>query len=265
LLLLQDAKGIGSLPRKTPRDPAFAPIDGRGELWPGAGIAGRSHVFLVASRVRLYSSVLFSYKLTGSEMLVLDPTTFRVVGQRDLPRPQGIGWGSAIHTSGRYAYIYGIAGGNGRLRVYLARSRADDLRSRWSYFTGSRWSGRARDARHLGLEGFNTSFSVFTHRGRLFVLNEEPGFSRPVYLRAATRPEGPFGRAKMVYVPPVRGPRYAYNAVVHPQIAGPGVVFGYSVNSSDDADLFANLDALLPGFARIPENCFAKVAKPPES
>lgn len=263
VLLLQDATGIHALPRSGNGTPAIIPTTGKGVLWPGSGIATKDAIYLIGSHNRLFSRTLFDYRQVGSELVIIDPDTLKIIGQKPLPRDHAIGWGATIHAEGSWNYIYGTAGEGKHLRVFLARAPRESLTEPWGYWDGRHFARGAASARPLPLRGFPTAFSVFRTDGRLYVLDEPPGVSKPILLREAARPWGPFGEPQRVFNPPERFPRYGYNASAHAALGGPGVTIAYSVNTSSDQDLFANPESFLPRFLSIADACVSRTAAAP--
>ncbi|HEV3379505.1 MAG TPA: hypothetical protein VG142_00730 [Trebonia sp.] len=156
-----------------------------------------------------------------------------------------VSWGVQLLREGPWIYIYGVENGGGLAgdQVHLARARTGHLLGPWQFSTGSGWSSDPAASAPL-LGGVGASYGVARVDGQ-YVLATTGSFLNPqIYLYTAPTPAGPFTGGTKIYTPPeASGSIYTYNVAVHPELTGPGkLVLSYNVNSSNVAELYANIN-----------------------
>jgi hypothetical protein len=156
-----------------------------------------------------------------------------------------VSWGVQLLREGPWIYIYGVENGSGLAgkEVHLARARTGHLLGPWQFSTGSGWSSDPAASAPL-LSDVGSSYGVARVDGQ-YVLATTDSFLNPqIYLYTAPTPAGPFTGGTKIYTPPeASGSIYTYNVAVHPELTGPGkLVLSYNVNSSNVAELYANIN-----------------------
>jgi hypothetical protein len=159
-------------------------------------------------------------------------------------------------------YVYGIRDQSPLNRqLLLARVPADAVEEsgKWRFYAGNgQWSSRLQDAASTA-GGLVSELSVeeYTVGGRrmLVMVHSEPFLGRRIFVRTASRPEGPWTRPAPVYsVPEVDRNRtyFTYAAKGHWQLSRPGeLLISYVVNSQDIGAMVKDATIYRPRFISI--------------
>ncbi|MGV9305761.1 DUF4185 domain-containing protein [Nonomuraea sp. NPDC004354] len=175
----------------------------------------------------------------------------RPISVHDLPSGRKVAWASAVHRDGRHTYVYGVEDLGSPKYMHLARVRGASLLGTWEYLKADgTWSRNQADSARL-MEGVANEYSV-SRVGDGYVLithdTTEVLSSRIVAYTGCT-PYGPFGNKTTVYTTPETGGNiFTYNAHAHPEIAGPGLVVSYNVNSFVNTDHYRDVTIYRPRF-----------------
>ena len=152
-------------------------------------------------------------------------------------------------------------------QLLLARVPADAVNEfgKWRFYAGDgKWSSRFQDTAPIA-EGLVNELSVEEHnatgRPLLIMVHSESVFGRHIFVRTASRPEGPWTRPMPVYcVPePDRNRSYfTYAAKGHLPLSRQGeLLISYVVNSHDFQAMFKDATIYRPRFISIPLPCHA--------
>jgi hypothetical protein len=174
-------------------------------------------------------------------------------------------WGAASAVSDGWVYLYGTArprrAGVFGFSLHVARTRPDDLldQSRWRYWDGRRWQGRAdRSAVLVPSDGgVSQTLSVFERSGRWYAVSKRDEFlGTDLVIWSAPSPTGPFtASAPVAEIPsdPDQG-RLRYMPLAHPDLLPEkdSVIVSYSQNDTDLAKIDANPFLYRPRFLRVP-------------
>jgi hypothetical protein len=179
-------------------------------------------------------------------------------------------WGMAAHrqpagTTGAAGvlYVYGIRNQSPLNRqLLLARVPADAVHEpgKWQFYAGEgKWSSRPQDAAPVADDLVNElSVEEYVAEGRplLIMVHSEAVLGRHIFVRTASRPEGPWTRPMPVYsVPEVDRNRtyFTYAAKGHLQLSRQGeLLISYVVNSHDFWAMFKDATIYRPRFISIP-------------
>ena len=160
-------------------------------------------------------------------------------------------------------YVYGIRNRSPLNRqLLLARVPADavDEPGKWRFYAGDgKWSGRLQDAAPIAESLVNElSVEEYAAEGRslLIMAHSEAVFGQRIFVRTASRPEGPWTGPMPVYrVPELDRNRsyFTYAAKGHLQISRHGeLLISYIVNSHDFQAMFKDATIYRPRFVSIP-------------
>jgi hypothetical protein len=160
-------------------------------------------------------------------------------------------------------YVYGIRNQSPLDRqLLLARVPADAVHEpgEWRFYAGDgKWSSRFQDTAPIA-EGLVNELSVeeYAAGGRplWIMVHSQPIFGRHIFVRTASRPEGPWTRPMPVYsVPELDRNRtyFTYAAKGHVQLSRPGeLLISYVVNAHDFSAMFKDAAIYRPRFISIP-------------
>jgi hypothetical protein len=130
-------------------------------------------------------------------------------GMASLRQPAGTRQSGGVDNRARMLYVYGIRNQSPLNRqLLLARVPADAVQEpgQWRFYAGDgKWSGRHQDAVSIAEDLVNElSVEECTIEGRslLVMVHSEPLFGRHIFLRTASRPEGPWSKRVPVYSVP---------------------------------------------------------------
>jgi hypothetical protein len=179
-------------------------------------------------------------------------------------------WGMATHrqpADGKDApgvlYVYGIRNQSPLDRqLLLARVPAGAVHEsgKWRFYAGDgKWSSRLQDAASIAGDLVNElSVEECAVEGRplLIMVHSEAVLGRHIFVRTASRPEGPWTRPVPVYsVPELDRNRsyFTYAAKGHLQLSRQGeLLISYVVNSHDFWAMFKDATIYRPRFIRVP-------------
>ena len=186
------------------------------------------------------------------------------------PRLRETSWGMAalrqpggVDNRAGLLYVYGIRNQAPLNRqLLLARVPADAVQepSQWRFYAGDgKWSDRHQDAAPIAEDLVNElSVEECTIEGRplLVMVHSEPLFGRHIFLRTASRPEGPWSKRVPVYsVPEVDRNRsfFTYAAKGHmPLSRRDELRISYVVNAHDFGAMFQDATIYRPRFISVP-------------
>lgn len=165
-------------------------------------------------------------------------------------------------------YVYGIRNQSPlERRLLLARVPADAVPEpgKWRFYAGDgKWSSRLQDAAPIAEDLVNElSVEEYAAGGRplLVMVHSEPVFGRHIFVRTASRPEGPWTRPTPVYsVPELDRNRtyFTYAAKGHLPLSRQGeLLISYVVNSHDFGAMFKDATIYRPRFISIPRGPYA--------
>lgn len=258
---------------------------GGGAVVPGPGERPRLVFFLFHIGKQEGKDGVWAFKSLGSTMAVVDnvadPVEKWQVRQFDIPfavntdavsanaKLREISWGVAAcryrpveDPARERLYIYGIRNESPLNRqVILARANVDSPFQfhDWLFYAGrGKWSAALADCVPIA-EHVTNELSVEQLAGATphwIMVHSEPPLGRKIFVRTASRPEGPWSDAKAVYsVPDVdRNPAYfAYAAKGHLELSGPDeLLITYLVNAHDFGAMVKDASIYRPRFIRVP-------------
>jgi hypothetical protein len=264
----------------------------QGWYWPtggGAivpGVAGRPRlvVFLFHIGKQQGKEGVWAFKSLGGAMATVDNFAESVdkwqVRQFDIPLAVGtdavtknarlreISWGAAAcryRPEGEqrdWLYIYGIRNESPLNRqVLLARVRADAPTrfDEWQFYAGDkRWSAAMADCTPIAEHVTNelSAARMPGSRSVWIMVHSEPPLGPKIFVRTASRPEGPWSVAKAVYRAPEvdRDKSYfAYAAKGHSELSRPNeLLISYLVNAHDFGAMAKDASIYRPRFIRLP-------------
>ncbi len=180
----------------------------------------------------------------------------------DTTRPM---WGAATAEHDGMAYLYGTSRPatiepDSGFALSLARVPVDQISDlkRWSYWTGDRWSRKAKDATTLipSKNGVSQTLSVFEQDGRWFALSKRNEFlGKDVVVWTSPGPTGPFTAQPPVATLPSDSATgtLRYMPLAHPGLLPePGtVVVSYSQNRTDVTEVMEDPRRYRPRFLRV--------------
>ena len=271
----------------------IAPEHSPGWYWPtggGAVVAGpdgkpRLVVFLFHVGKMEGQTGVWAFKSLGCSMATIDnfrePVEEWRIRQQAIPHcvdadavkasptRRETSWGVAASRQSNVGdggpgvlYIYGIRNESPLNRqLLLARVAADsaDRFHAWRYFAGEgRWSADAKDARPVAENLVNElSVEELSIDGRRIwvMVHSEPVFGRRIFVRTASRSEGPWTRATSIYsVPDVDRDRsyFTYAAKGHLHLSRPDeLLITYVVNAHEFGAMFRDAGIYRPRFIRM--------------
>ena len=262
---------------------------GGGAVVPGPGGRPRLVVFLFHIGKQQGKEGVWAFNSLGSAMAVVDNVADAVekwqVQQFDIPfavntdavganaKLREISWGVAAcryrpaeDPAHEQLYIYGIRNESPLNRqVILARANVDSPSrfDAWQFYAGrGKWSAALADCQPIA-EHVTNELSIEELAGTMpnrvpawIMVHSEPPLGRKIFVRTASRPEGPWSDAKAVYsVPDVdRNPAYfAYAAKGHLALSGPDeLLITYLVNAHDFSAMVKDASIYRPRFIRVP-------------
>ena len=249
--------------------------DGVG-YWPmSTGVAHRPGYDLVlvsTQRVKATGAGSFDFANLGPALAVFvvrdgeTPQLIDVgdVGEDDTRRSRPA-WGAAMAVDDNWLYLYGTANPD-QLGVFgfslqVARVRPEDVleSSKWRYWDGSRWQGKARKAAKVlpAIGGVSQTLSVFHQGDRWYALSKRDGdLGDEMVFWTAPRATGPFTPTEPVASLPADPTTGAitYMPLAHPLIfpeAGT-MVASYSNNNTDPHKIKDDPTLYRPTFLRVP-------------
>jgi len=281
-----DARGTGTVKffwRTDSRRPtaAFAPSSGPGWLWPLSGLRIADTLFLffdqlIESKSGLgfasYRSVLLTISNPGAppeqwQSRQVEIPFFHHSGNGDLIL------GTASLIEGDFVYVYGVredwTRGIGGRSLILARTPVEALRrtdfSAWRFYSGGVWTTDLNQATSLFAEaGSEMSVSYLPGLKKLVAVFTRFANSPEILARVASRPEGPWGEAVVLYrCPEVLWNKhyFCYAGKAHPELASAPdeLIITYAANSEDFGDHFRDLRLYWPRFLRATVRCTPSV------
>jgi hypothetical protein len=242
-------------------------------LWPMSGARVGKVLFLFLYQCAESKSPL-GFELSGSVLLKVSnpdeaPEHWKSEQQR-IPffRHTDKGdlfFGVACLVSGDFLYIYGARedwsrGAEGR-SLLVARVPVDGLEredfSAWQFFSGDGWAADLSRAGAL-FDGAATEMSVSYLPGieRFIAVYTYCGLSEQILARVASRPQGPWETARLLYsCPDVSWSRnyFCYAGKAHPELActGKELVLTYATNSLTLEDHYQDMRLYWPRFVRL--------------
>ncbi|MEU4545611.1 DUF4185 domain-containing protein [Nonomuraea dietziae] len=175
----------------------------------------------------------------------------RPISVHDLPSGHKVAWASGIHRDGRHTYVYGVEDLGGTKYMHLARVRGASLLGRWEYLKADgTWSADQADSARL-MDGVANEYSVSRVKGGYVLITHDTTeiLSSKIVAYTSCTPYGPFTNKTTVYTTPETGGNiFTYNAHAHPEIAGPGLVVSYNVNSFVNTDHYRDVTIYRPRF-----------------
>jgi hypothetical protein len=258
---------------------------GGGTVVPGPGGRPRLVIFLFHIGKQEGKEGVWAFKSLGSTMAVVDniadPVEKSQARQFDIPfavntdavsanaKLRETSWGVAAcryrpveDPAHERLYIYGVRNESPPNRqVILARANVDSPYrfGEWQFYAGrGKWSAALADCEPIA-EHVTNELSVEQLPGgapHWIMVHSEPPLGRKIFVRTASRPEGPWLDPKTVYsVPDVdRNPAYfAYAAKGHLELSGPDeLLITYLVNSHDFGAMVKDASIYRPRFIRVP-------------
>lgn len=168
-------------------------------------------------------------------------------------KPYTTNYGSGIwEDEDGHTYLYG----NYNSFPVVARSETHDLKSKWSYYvkTSSNpvtwvWQEKEPTKDEMANSGISPHWvaepCVFKYAdNKYYLVGQEGGYGRQIYIWQADAPWGPFKDRKILYATPAeRG--VTYNGFLHPQFSKKGeMVISYNASPSEEMGGFwANFNA----------------------
>jgi hypothetical protein len=282
------AAGEGQSDSKTSRG-WYWPTGG-GAVVPGPGGRPRLLVFLFRVGKQDNRTGVWAFKSLGGTMATVDNVADRIekweIRQSDIPfavgsdaaakdpRRREISWGvaacrdsSANGWATEWLYIYGIRNESPFNRqVILARAKIESPSrfDEWQFYAGrEKWSSAMADLVPIAEHAANElSIERLPGRGQSvwIMVHSEPALGRRIWVRTATRPEGPWTDPKAVYsVPDVdRSPAYfAYAAKGHLELSRRDeLLITYVVDARDLGTMAKDAGIYRPRFIRVPLKAF---------
>jgi len=272
---------------------------GGGAVVPGPGGRPRLLIFLFHIGKQQGKEGIWAFKSLGGTMAtvdnIADPVEKWEVRQDDIPfavgsdaatnsarknaRPREISWGVAAFryrpagdAGQEWLYTYGIRNEAPLNRqVILARVRIDSPTrfDEWQFYAGKdKWSAAMEDiapiAEHVTNE-LSVEHLLGTGQPTWIMVHSEPPFGRKIFVRTASRPEGPWSDPQAIYSVPEadRNPTYfAYAAKGHFDLSRPDeLLITYVVNSHDFGAMVKDASIYRPRFIRVPSNAFLPAEK----
>ena len=242
-------------------------------LWPLSAIRIGPELAIFVTRL-IGSDEGMGFESTGSAMIVVsnpdDPPERWEQGRIPIPfyrhsRNGDLIFGLSSLLIDATVYIYGMREdwrrGIGGREIILGRVPMVALRrgdfTAWEFWMGEGWNRNLAEAAAL-FDGAAAEMSVSYLPGldRYAAVYTEFGLSDKIMARFAPNPEGPFGRAYVLYrCPDVKWNKryFCYAAKAHPELARRGneLIVTYATNSSDFADHGRDMRIYWPRFVRV--------------
>ncbi|MFD1934691.1 DUF4185 domain-containing protein [Nonomuraea mangrovi] len=175
----------------------------------------------------------------------------RPISVHDLPSDHKVAWASGIHRDARFTYVYGVEDLGSTKYMHLARVRGSSLLGTWEYLKADgTWSRNQADSARV-MDGVANEYSVSRVGGGYVLITHDTTevLSSKIVAYTGCTPYGPFGNKTTVYTTPETGGNiFTYNAHAHPEVAGPGLVVSYNVNSFVNTDHYRDVTIYRPRF-----------------
>lgn len=212
------------------QDRSLVPGHGSGDwYWPGPPVVGRRTLQVPMAHVARTGPGAWDFKATGTAIAEFALPSLRLRSVTPVATPPRVNMASAAVTAGRFTYVYGTGDSRPAGKdTFVARVGARNLRGRWTYWTGRRWSADPSTATPVA-HGVSDQFSV-VRAGRRWALVTQVPLTRDIVEFAGPSPRGPWRRVGRIARIPGIPNAITYNATVHPEYSRPGrVVVGYCV------------------------------------
>ncbi len=270
--------GAASLEFTVARDSAgqpvalFTPADGKGWLWPQAGVrlGDKLAVFFLQVE-KTGEEGAFGFRSIGLWLGWIenpdDPpqqwkVTYQPVAATEFSKERWLAFGAAILAEDELLYVYGIDEKPGAVagkHLIIARVARDRLAedSAWEFWGESGWQRDFRRVSHLA-DGLANELSVtwLPSADCYALVYNEIGISPWIAVRTATSPVGPWSDPVRVYrCPEADDARkvFCYGAKAHPRLAGPNeLVIEYFANAFDFWTVVKDGTLYWPRFVRVP-------------
>lgn len=190
----------------------------------------------------------------GTDIATLDPKSLDLIDLRPMNADASTSWGAALTKVDGDVFAYGSRQGkDGVMRLTVAKTSADDIRTGWSYLTDD--GSYSTDPARAGVTDLEVSnqFSVLPGDDGAVHVIAQRGFEPAVYVTRGESPAGPFDVEGSVRkeLPAVQNPQYLYNAIAHPQFSDDERVVVSVMQNRFDGSTFHARD-YLPRFLTIP-------------
>ncbi|MEE6178254.1 hypothetical protein [Mycobacterium sp. 050134] len=265
-LVVRDASGRWSTLTGGTRDrpgALVAPADPTHWFWLGAATYSADALQVPLTEWRTTGPGPLDFAFVGSSLARFDDHELRAPpAVYQLPRSREIQWGQWVQPDGGWTYVYGVESAGAHKYLHVARVAGDDLRQRFSYWTGRAWSSLESNSVRV-TDRISAELSVHRVRDGAYLLTTMLGgelFSDQLVGRFGPSPTGPFGPAIALYRTPEGGSAglyrdadvYTYNAHVHPEYStSTRLVISYDVNSLDTSpggDVYRRASIYRPRF-----------------
>ena len=232
-------------------------------LWPGPGHKIRNLVLLTFMRMIQKEKGMFGFRAVGSEACFIlnhsqSPNEWKMQNVPLPKTPTGAKFGTGaflIHEGFLYTYLVIEPGTHD---VYLARWDENEaaemnlMKPEW--WDGNDWTLSPNDAGVI-VQNLQTEFSVT--RGfdsRFWMVSVEGIGATDIFLRTATKPEGPWSIPQIIYHPPEsnRDNIFVYSAKSYPYDRSQDFVFTYCTNHKDFWKMASDMSLYFPRFVRFP-------------
>lgn len=233
--------------------------------WPGHGFEYKNELHIFMSKFIHKQGPFWNFEYTGTDYLVLEKDSYKVLYQEDFPysRENGVHYGHALINEGEYTYIYGTKEADGTAALHVARAKMNAVTNRLNgveYFNGEEWVGNAKETSALSgiLKQTPEQFSVFKHKDSyVFVMQERALDTGDIYSYISDNPTGPWRNEQHLFHATEQensaDKLFTYNAMSHPQyIENDELLVSYCVNSFEVPKIHANTDYYRPRFIRVP-------------
>ncbi len=253
------------------RSSFFQPPDGKGWLWPGAGVRTRDALHLFLHRVdRAGNPGPWDFKMTGTLLAAVrnpsDPPDRWEIRYSPLPwfgLSEGGSrfFGAAVLPTREFIYVYGqestrkdALGGAGLLAARVAPDQVADF-ERWEFLGEKGWGPKPDSPKKL-CRGVATEFSVSALPSGKYVLVTSQILLSPVIVaRYADDPAGPWSKEVELYRCPEPGwdkSYFCYAAKAHPELAkGDELIVTYACNGGSLGDVVRERRIYRPRFVRV--------------
>jgi hypothetical protein len=133
--------------------------------------------------------------------------------------------------------------------MHLCRTSRNDPFRQVEYYTGKGWSENASKSARL-MEGISQQFSFFSYQNKYYLLCQQGGLGKDIYLWDAASPAGPFVRRRKIYTTPQATEKViTYNATAHLEFTrNDRLLVSYCTNSMDANGIYTNADTYRPYF-----------------